>query len=88
MVLIIFSYLFSFSLFPSLVLRDDNNYAQYASRQRLPPQFEVEFTQSGDAVIPLTRGLIVTGDVVYVTFIPLRNSKRTMAPSGVPSPRF
>ena len=67
MVLIIFSYLFSFFP-PSLVLRDDNNYAQYASRQRLPPQFEVEFTQSGDAVIPLTRGLIVTGDVVYVYF--------------------
>lgn len=50
---------FSFS-----VLRDDNNYAQYASRQRLPPQFEVEFTQSGGAVVPLTRGLIVTGDIV------------------------
>lgn len=47
------------------VVRDDFGYMWYASRQRLPPQFEVEYTMVGDAVVPLARGLVITGDVVY-----------------------
>ena len=49
-------------------LRDDFDYADFATRRRLPPNFSVELTLNGDRVVPVQTGLVITDDLVWNLF--------------------
>ena len=47
------------------VIEDTYDYAQYATRRRLPPNFVCEYATLGDKLIPVQTGLQLTDDLVW-----------------------